>query len=250
MSIKSAQAKQQRRNSDGTFANENKNAGLPSNDMIQRASKLLAKSSATVDEPIIKPSVKSEGYMGSTAITGGKYDASRSPAENAKLMRADIKALQKNGQLPKDWKIGVRTSTGSASWRARFTIQLPEGESSTYVPTHAEYMAADSEDRIIGPEHRAGRGIIEAHGGSASSDEWDETARRINQKIQNNEQLTVEEQACVIETPKVRNAKKLCQQVGDQYTYQNNNAMVDYFDTDGYVTVQAVTGIKKTENNE
>lgn len=80
MSIKSAQAKQQRRNSDGTFANENKNAGLPSNDMIQRASKLLAKSSATVDEPIIKPSVKSEGYMGSTAITGGKYDASRSPA--------------------------------------------------------------------------------------------------------------------------------------------------------------------------
>lgn len=130
------------------------------------------------------------------------------------------------------------------------TIQLPEGESSTYVPTHAEYMAADSEDRIIGPEHRAGRGIIEAHGGSASSDEWDETARRINQKIQNNEQLTVEEQACVIETPKVRNAKKLCQQVGDQYTYQNNNAMVDYFDTDGYVTVQAVTGIKKPENNE
>lgn len=120
----------------------------------------------------------------------------------------------------------------------------------TYVPTHAEYMAADSEDRIIGPEHRAGRGIIEAHGGSASSDEWDETARRINQKIQNNEQLTVEEQACVIETPKVRNAKKLCQQVGDQYTYQNNNAMVDYFDTDGYVTVQAVTGIKKPENNE
>ena len=193
MSIKSAQAKQQLRNSDGTFANENKNAGLPSNDMIQRASKLLAKSSATVDEPIIKPSVKSEGYMGSTAITGGKYDASRSPAENAKLMRADIKALQKNGQLPKDWKIGVRTSTGSASWRARFTIQLPEGESSTYVPTHAEYMAADSEDRIIGPEHRAGRGIIEAHGGSASSDEWDETARRINQKIQNNEQPTVEE---------------------------------------------------------
>lgn len=217
MSIKSTQAKQQLRNSDGTFANENKKAGLPSNDMIQRASKLLAKSSATVDEPIIKPSVKSEGYMGSTAITGGKYDASRSPAENAKLMRADIKALQKNGQLPKDWKIGVRTSTGSASWRARFTIQLPEGESSTYVPTHAE---------------------------------WDETARRINQKIQNNEQLTVEEQACVIETPKVRNAKKLCQQVGDQYTYQNNNAMVDYFDTDGYVTVQAVTGIKKPENNE
>lgn len=48
MSIKSAQAKQQRRNSDGTFANENKNAGFPSNDMIQRASKLLAKSSATV----------------------------------------------------------------------------------------------------------------------------------------------------------------------------------------------------------
>lgn len=87
-------------------------------------------------------------------------------------------------------------------------------------------------------------------GGSASSDEWDETARRINQKIQNNEQLTVEEQACVIETPKVRNAKKLCQQVGDQYTYQNNNAMVDYFNTDGYVTVQAVTGIKKPENNE
>ncbi len=63
MSIKSAQAKQQLRNSDGTFANENKNAGFPSNDMIQRASKLLAKSSATVDEPIIKPSVKSEGYM-------------------------------------------------------------------------------------------------------------------------------------------------------------------------------------------
>lgn len=118
------------------------------------------------------------------------------------------------------------------------------------MPTHAEYMAADSEDRIIGPEHRAGRGIIEAHGGSASSDEWDETARRINQKNQNNEQLTVEEQACVIETPKVRNAKKLCQQVGDQYTYQNNNAMVDYFNTDGYVTVQAVTGIKKLENNE
>lgn len=249
-SRKSAQAKRQLRTTTGEFANENKNAGLPSNDMIQRASKLLAKSSATVDEPIIKPSVKSEGYMGSTAITGGKYDASRSPAENAKLMRADIKALQKNGQLPKDWKIGVRTSTGSASWRARFTIQLPEGESSTYVPTHAEYMAADSEDRIIGPEHRAGRGIIEAHGGSASSDEWDETARRINQKIQNNEQLTVEEQACVIETPKVRNAKKLCQQVGDQYTYQNNNAMVDYFNTDGYVTVQAVTGIKKPENNE
>ena len=48
MSIKSAQAKQQLRNSDGTFANENKKAGLPSNDMIQRASKLLAKSSATV----------------------------------------------------------------------------------------------------------------------------------------------------------------------------------------------------------
>ena len=151
MSIKSAQAKQQLRNSDGTFANENKNAGFPSNDKIQRASKLLAKSSATVDEPIIKPSVKSEGYMGSTAITGGKYDASRSPAENAKLMRADIKALQKNGQLPKDWKIGVRTSTGSASWRARFTIQLPEGES---------HIRADPR-RIYGcgfrrPDHRSG----------------------------------------------------------------------------------------------
>ena len=166
MSIKSAQAKQQRRNSDGTFANENKNAGFPSNDMIQRASKLLAKSSATVDEPIIKPSVKSEGYMGSTAITGGKYDASRSPAENAKLMRADIKALQKNGQLPKDWKIGVRTSTGSASWRARFTIQLPEGESSTYVPTHAEYMAADSKTgssvRNTGPDEESSKLMEEA----------------------------------------------------------------------------------------
>ena len=71
-SRKSAQAKRQLRTTTGEFANENKNAGLPSNDMIQRASKLLAKSSATVDEPIIKPSVKSEGYMGSTAITGGK----------------------------------------------------------------------------------------------------------------------------------------------------------------------------------
>lgn len=100
--------------------------------------------------------------------------------------------------------------------------------------------------RNTGPDEESSKLV----GGSASSDEWDETARRINQKIQNNEQLTVEEQACVIETPKVRNAKKLCQQVGDQYTYQNNNAMVDYFDTDGYVTVQAVTGIKKPENNE
>ena len=127
MSIKSAQAKQQLRNSDGTFANENKNAGFPSNDMIQRASKLLAKSSATVDEPIIKPSVKSEGYMGSTAITGGKYDASRSPAENAKLMRADIKALQKNGQLPKDWKIGVRSvrNTGPDEESSKLMEEAP-----------------------------------------------------------------------------------------------------------------------------
>lgn len=247
MSIKSAQAKQQLRNSDGTFANENKNAVFPSNDMIQRASKLLAKSSATVDEPIIKPSVKSEGYMGSTAITGGKYDASRSPAENAKLMRADIKALQKNGELPKDWKIGVRTNTSSMNWNAHVTIQLPEGESSTYVPTHAEYLAADKEDRIIGPEHKACQGIIENHGGSISTEEWDETARLINQKIRNGEQLAAAEQACVIETPQVRNAKKLCQRVGEQYTYQNNNAMVDYFDTDGYITVRAVTGIRKPE---
>ncbi|WP_259319520.1 hypothetical protein [Bifidobacterium longum] len=44
--------------------------------------------------------------------------------------------------------------------------------------------------------------------------------------------------------------KKLCQQVGDQYTYQNNNAMVDYFNTDGYGTVQAMTGIKKQEHDE
>lgn len=47
MSIKSAQAKQQLRNSDGTFANENKNAGLPSNDMIQRAKSLLDSKSKT-----------------------------------------------------------------------------------------------------------------------------------------------------------------------------------------------------------
>lgn len=166
MSIKSAQAKQQLRNSDGTFANENKKAGLPSNDMIQRASKLLAKSSATVDEPIIKPSVKSEGYMGSTAITGGKYDASRSPAENAKLMRADIKALQKNGQLPKDWKIGVRTSTGSASWRTRFTIQLPEGESPhTCRPTPNIWLRipkTGSSVRNTGPDEESSKLMEEA----------------------------------------------------------------------------------------
>lgn len=142
----------------------------------------------------------------------------------------------------------TRNSCARTSKHCRRTVNFQKiGRSES---EQVQVPQVGSEDRIIGPEHRAGRGIIEAHGGSASSDEWDETARRINQKIQNNEQLTVEEQACVIETPKVRNAKKLCQQVGDQYTYQNNNAMVDYFDTDGYVTVQAVTGIKKPENNE
>ena len=94
MSIKSAQAKQQLRNSDGTFANENKNAGFPSNDMIQRASKLLAKSSATVDEPIIKPSVKSEGYMGSTAITGGKRETHARGHQSIAEERSTSKRLE------------------------------------------------------------------------------------------------------------------------------------------------------------
>ena len=55
MSIKSAQAKQQLRNSDGTFANENKNAGLPSNDMIQHAKSLLDSKSEAEENVLTSP---------------------------------------------------------------------------------------------------------------------------------------------------------------------------------------------------
>ena len=55
MSNKSAQAKRQLRNEDGTFANENKNAGLPSNDMIQHAKSLLDSKSEAEENVLTSP---------------------------------------------------------------------------------------------------------------------------------------------------------------------------------------------------
>ena len=186
---------------------------------------------------VIAGSKHAPGYMGAVAVTGGKYDASRTPAENVKLMRSDLKALQKNGELPKDYKISLRKGGNAYAWSANFTIQLPENESPYYVPTYAEYEKATSEERLIGPEHRAAQGIIESHGGSISHEDWDKVANHINRKIRNKESLTGDEQRCVIETPKVRHAKDLCRKIGAQYTYDGSNPMVDYYDSDGLINV-------------
>ena len=45
------------------------------------------------------------------AFTGTKYDISRTTADCAKLIRADLKAAVKAGELPKGLKLSVRTTS-------------------------------------------------------------------------------------------------------------------------------------------
>ncbi|PWG65666.1 hypothetical protein [Bifidobacterium callitrichidarum] len=197
--------------------------------------------SRSKDNPVITESTVSEGYLGGTKRVGGKYDPNLTSTEKTKLMREDFKQLKKNGDIPKDWKISVRKSEYSMNWTARIKVTLPEGVPRYYVPTPEQYWKSIAEnDRYDNPDKKAIRGLLEANGGSLTDDEWREQANRINQKMKNGEELEGSEWDCRVETPQVRKVRKLCEQVGHQYTYSNNNAMVDYFDTDGYVDVSIV----------
>lgn len=190
---------------------------------------------------VIKPSKAEDGYMGGKKIIGGKYDPNLTTTEKTKLMREDFKQLKKNGDIPKDWKISVRKSEYSMNWTARIKVTLPEGVPRYYVPTPEQYRESIAKnDRYDNPDKKAIRGLLEANGGSITDDEWRRQANRINEKMRNGEDLEGSEWDCRVETPQVRKVRKLCEQVGHQYTYSNNNSMVDYFDTDGYVFVSIV----------
>ena len=187
--------------------------------------------------PTIAPTALSTGYMGSIARTGGKFDASRRPAETAKLMRADLKQFQKAGMLPRDYKFSVRKKEWSMGWGATITITLPEGEHRYHVPTQAEYHAMPLAERT-GRDRGAADRLLEQYGSAG----WDAAAERLNRKIDNNEPLTQDEYDYCIESQKVRQAKKTCKEIAGQYTHDGSNSMVDYFDVSGYIDVDVVEG--------
>ncbi len=59
---------------------------------------------------------------------GAKYNAKLTLTEIAKAYRADLKAAQKRGELPKGLKVSVRTEYGSTSGSINATVTaLPEG---------------------------------------------------------------------------------------------------------------------------
>ena len=138
--------------------------------------------------------------MGSTAITGGKYDTSRSPAENAETHARGHQSIAEETVNFKDWKIG------SNNYRFRklepdSPSNCRKGRSSTYVPTHADiWLRIPKTGSSV--RNGAGRGIIEAHGGSASLRRNGMKQHGRNQP-ENPEQRTADRRrakACVIRT--------------------------------------------------
>ena len=234
-------ATQQRRNKNGDWENTEWGASTSEGRFKETRQQVIDTAFQQVFfpeyHPTIAPTALSTGYMGSIARTGGKFDASRRPAETAKLMRADLKQFQKAGILPRDYKFSVRKKEWSMGWGATITITLPEGEHRYHVPTQAEYHAMPLAERT-GRDRGAADRLLEKYG----SDGWDAAAERLNRKIDNNERLTPDEYDYCIESQKVRQAKKTCKKIAEQYTHDGSNSMVDYFDIDGYVDVDVVEG--------
>lgn len=225
------------RNKQGEFSNKNKESkptvGADANLPYGNETELT-----------IKPGKPCEGYRGGIAWSGGKYEETKTlaPKEKVALMRKDIKQLQKEGRIPADWKVRISTGNFSGNWAACVSIETcrPFEE----IPSYDNR----SDNAFI---RYARTAIIESCGGSCTREEYEAKRKELQEHISNGGSPYLPARfggsLCVVaksvETIEAENTiKAAC----EQYTYSDTDPMLDYFNTDGYITIS----IEQRQNND
>lgn len=183
-------------------------------------------------EEIIGPGgTVGEGYMGASTYTGGKYDPRMSEADKSKSIRQDLKALQKLGDIPKDWKISVRKNSYSGGYSIYATITAPRNEIFE-IPTADElfersYDGDRQADRVINNF----REKYDTTDRAAMDKHFNEIRKEFNDP---NVERPRNSDLYRIETDDAKRVSKLANRVLASYRHTDSNSMVDYFNDDGY----------------
>lgn len=180
----------------------------------------------------IKPGTTTVGQTGGTAFTGGRYDSHLSPAERVKGMRRDIKALQRRGEIPADYKVSCRTDDYGTGWQAHITVHPPKGRA---------YATPGMHDAIVrgvnSPEGRARHAAVFELGGSATDAQIQAVFDDVQRRYDAGEELTGAQTDMLVPSKETRRAMRLCREAGEQYTSYDVDAMHDYHAQDGYIDV-------------
>lgn len=164
---------------------------------------------------------------------GDKYDGNLDVAEIAKLIRADIKEARKAGDLPDDWKYGVRIARFSGGCSIdvnakspRPTLRMnpgmmiapPDAERDVEVPRPRHYVPYDETaplPEFITMRLRPGE-MYEIMWGDAATDE-------------------------------AKSVTALLKKIVAAYNHDGSDSMVDYFDVKfwGHVNVDTIDGVDR-----
>lgn len=192
----------------------------------------------SVYSEIIEPADIGVGYMGGSLFVGGKNETTKrlQPKEKVALMRKDIKRLQKMGLIPADWKVRIRTDGYLGNWTACVTVETCRPFES--VPSYEEFHDA----KAGSPTKRAGIAVMESLGGSCTRSTYEQKRKELREDIRNGWSGVIRtrwgDSRCVMaKTVETVEAENTIRAACAQYTYSDTNAMVDYFDTDGYVRI-------------
>ena len=181
----------------------------------------------------IERGMTTAGQTGGTAFTGGKYDSHLNPAQRVRAMRADIRALQKRGEIPSDYKVHCHTDDYGAGWQAYITVAPPRGRAYE-TPSIGDMKRA----RIGTREGRALRAIVAQHGGSATDEQIQASLDDAQRRYDAGEQLTGYQADMLVPSRETLRAMRLCRAAGEQYTAYDVDAMHDYHAQDGYIDVR------------
>lgn len=192
---------------------------------------------APTSPDIAQPTV-TNSHKDGIRYTGGKYDPSKTAKQRVAAMRKDIKALQRNGSIPKDYAISCRTrdyGTGGSAWSADITIAIPT--SGLYaVPslgqlTHIATTPAEREAARVFSK------LCARHGGQASDRQLQADLDAAQSKLDAKgfDELDDDDMDMLVLAPAARRALELCKQVGEQYIAYELAPARDYSTRDGII---------------
>ena len=114
---------------------------------------------------------------------GSQYDRNRTVTEDAASIRSQLKAAQKDGTVPADWKVSVRKRKSTYSWAIDVTLVSPRpiyaadphsrewvrhAETGEYVIAWADRLTAEAQ-----AASRLARELLDAHNHDGSDSQTD-----------------------------------------------------------------------------
>ena len=187
---------------------------------------------------IVKPAETGTGYMGGVRFVGGRYGETMklAPKEKVALMRKDISRLQETGQIPAGWKVRIRTDDYREGWVARVTVET--SEACETIPSYDEFGDAENGS----PVKRAGIALLGSLGGHCTRETYEARRGELQGKINGHRHAGYDVipgyGSVLAKTPEATQAEKTIRAACEQYIFSDTNPMVDYFDTDGHVTIE------------